>query len=217
MYLFAIGLIPYPKKGPVASIIKVVMEKQTLAFALFDDFNKQDPRQFVWEGTPYPTEYFLALKLYDWIVKLSSHAPEILLLASRCQHIGRWKIPRGDYPMGKTGYFRWRKDLAQFHAGKAGELMEQAGYNAAEIKAVQMIIRKEHIRTQSETQLMEDALCLVFLQYQYEDFLHQHEAEKVVRILQRTWKKMSDAGRKAAEALTYSELGLTLLHKAIEK
>lgn len=191
------------------------MDKIEKAFALFDAYNRQDPDQLVWEGTSYPREYFYALQLHGWVLKLSPQAGVPLRLASRCQHIGRWQIPRENYPMDKTGYFKWRQELARFHAETAGKLMEEAGLGPEEILAVRHILLKEHIRTNPEVQVMENALCLVFLQFQYEDFLHLHEKEKVVRILERSWKKMSEPGREAAMALDYSDDARALLQEAM--
>lgn len=42
------------------------MNKQEAAIELFDAYNKQDPRTFIWKGSSYPQEYFFAIKLYDW-------------------------------------------------------------------------------------------------------------------------------------------------------
>ncbi|MDB5274894.1 MAG: hypothetical protein JWO58_3261, partial [Chitinophagaceae bacterium] len=76
------------------------MDNLDVAFGLFDAYNKQDPRSFEWEGTTYPQEYFFAIKLYEWVLKLDPNADEELLLASRSQHIGRWEMPRESYPEG---------------------------------------------------------------------------------------------------------------------
>lgn len=191
------------------------MDKMDKAFALFDAFNKQDPNTIESEGVIYPTEYFYALQLYNWIKRLLPGAGETLLLAARCQHIGRWIIPRHEYPDGKAGYIKWRTDLAKFHAEKAGELMRKAGYDDKAIDALQHILLKEHLHTDSEVQVMEDALCLVFLQFQYEQFLHTHDEEKMIRILQRTWKKMSASAQNTARTLSFSIEGKRLLEKAL--
>src|SRR5215204_5768946 len=122
-----------------------MMSKLTDAFRLFDDYNTQDPHTLVWEGTEFPTEYFYAQQLYNWVTKLADSASEALLLASRCQHIGRWKIARDQYPPGKAGYLRWRTDLAKFHASEAEQLLKSAGYNDAEIAGVQRILLKQNL------------------------------------------------------------------------
>lgn len=62
------------------------MTKLTQAFKAFDNYNQKDPHVFTWDGLSYPQEYFLALKLYEWVLKLDPDADEELLLASRSQH-----------------------------------------------------------------------------------------------------------------------------------
>lgn len=191
------------------------MTRLDKAFVLFDDYNKQDLRTIHHGGASYPIEYFYALQLHDWVKKLKPNAGETLLLASRCQHIGRWRIPRSDFPQTKAGYLAWRKKLAGFHADKAAELLKEAGYNAEEIDAVQRINLKEGIKLNPDMQVMENALCLVFLLFQYEEFLQQHEEPKVIRILQKSWGKMDEAGRETALTLPYSSEAKRLLQKAL--
>ena len=94
--------------------------------------------------------------------------------------------------------------------------MLQAGYTEDEVNAVKHIILKENLKFDNEVQTMENALCLVFLQFQYEDFLKKHEDDNlVIRILKKTWLKMSDPGREAALQLNYNERGKQLILKAI--
>ena len=191
------------------------MSKLNKAFQLFDEYNKKDPHTLIWEGTEFPTEYFYALQLYKWVTKLSAKASEALLLASRCQHIGRWKVPRNEYPAGKAGYLRWRADLAKFHSSEAGKLLAEAGYSGPEIEEVQKILLKQNLKSDQEVQTMEDALCLVFLEFQLDEFIQKHDDEKVIRVLQKSWKKMSEAGRNTALSLTYTPNEKTFLDRAL--
>lgn len=191
------------------------MNKLDKAFELFDSFNKQDPNTIIWDDTTYPSEYFYALKLHQWVKELAPDASEALLLASRAQHIGRWTSPRTSYADGKAGYLQWRIDLAQFHSAKATELMREAGYEDEIIGDVQHIMLKKELRSDPEVQTIENALCLVFLQYQYEDFIAKHDEKKVTRILQKSWSKMSQPGRDTALTITFSDKGKELIEKAI--
>ena len=193
------------------------MSKLDKAFKLFDEYNKQDPHIITWNGIDYPAEYFYALQLYNWVKKLAPNASETLLLASRAQHIGRWKISRDTYPSGKAGYYKWRTEVAKFHAEIVNQLMQQAGYNEGTIKKVQHIILKEDLRKDEEVQVMENALCLVFLEFQYEDFITKHDDESVIRILRKTWNKMTEPGKAAALSLTYNERGKNLIMQTISK
>jgi hypothetical protein len=60
-------------------------------------------------------------------------------------------------------------------------------------------------------------LCLVFLQYQYDDLIAKTTAEKMIDILRKTWGKMSDPGRDAALSFQYSEQGMDLILKALKE
>ena len=193
-----------------------MMNKLDKAFQLFDAYNKRDPHRIIWGEAEYPAEYFFALQLYNWVIKLAPKANESLLLASRCQHLGRWKIPRDQYPLGKAGYLTWRSNLAKFHASEAAELLKEAGYNDHEIRDVQHILLKQNLKTDEVVQVMENALCLVFLEFQLDDFIQKHDEEKVIRILQKSWKKMSEPGRQAALQLNYSPIAKPLVEKALK-
>jgi hypothetical protein len=205
------------KKGPVGDEL---VEGGPAKDGLADELPvKEGPVKGSWnereEGAGTPAEYFYARQLHRWVLKLQPDAGEALLLASRCQHIGRWEIPRSTYPPGKAGYFAWRTGLSKYHAEKAGQLLEEAGYDYGIRTQVQSLLLKEGLRTNPDMQIMENALCLVFLEYQYEDFLLLHPEEKIIRILKKTWAKMSQPGREAALGLSFSERGEELIRVAL--
>ena len=180
----------------------------------FDDYNAADPNAFSWEGRSCPQELFLALKLHEWVMTLAPDASEPLVLASRCQHIGRWEIARASYPEGRIGYLTWRKALARHHAGIAQDIMKDAGYPQDVCDRVAAILMKQGIKQDPDVQVMENALCLVFLQYQYETFHPAHE-EKIVEILRKSLLKMDDAGHRQALTLPYSAKGLDYIRQAL--
>jgi len=194
------------------------MDKLEVAFKFFDDYNRQDPRSFKCDGAAYPQEYFFAIKLYEWVLKLDPKAPEELLLASRSQHIGRWEIPRESYPDGREAYLKWRKDLAGHHVEIANRLMKQAGYADKQAERVTQIILKKRIKVDADVQTMENALCLVFLQYQYEDFRKKYEAEpeKIINILRKSLLKMDAYGHGFALELGFTKNGVGFIQAALK-
>lgn len=192
------------------------MDKLEKVFEKYDRYNQGDPTVFVWQGVSYPQEYFFALQLHAWVLKLQPQASEELLLASRSQHIGRWEIPRETYPEGRVGYLTWRKDLAAFHALKATEILAALGYPQEQILRVEQIILKKKLKADPDVQTMENALCLVFLQFQYEDFHGKHEPEKVIQILKKSLLKMDAHGHAFALQLPYSEKGLYYVQEALK-
>jgi hypothetical protein len=191
------------------------MTKLQSAFKKFDDYNQKDPNFFLWEGETYAREYFLSVRLNEWVTRIAPDAGEELLLASRSQHIGRWEIPRDDYPEGRTAYLKWRSDLALYHAQKSAQLLQEVGYEKETIERVQQIILKKRIKLDSEVQTMENALCLVFLQYQYEDFHPKHSEEKVINILRKSLLKMDQHGHQFALEMTFSDKGLYYIQQAL--
>jgi hypothetical protein len=146
------------------------MTKLAQAFQAFDNYNKKDPHTFVWGDLSYPQESFLALKLYEWVLKLNPNASEELLLASRSQHIGRWEIPRESYSDGREAYLKWRKELALFHAEKASSIMQGVGYDGEQIARVRQIILKQKLKVDADVQTIENALCLAFLEFHMKIF-----------------------------------------------
>jgi hypothetical protein len=168
------------------------------AIAAIDAFNAADPKRVVVNGREIADSVRYARCMSAWIMRLDPAASEALRLAARAQHIGRWTIPRRDYPDGVAGYNRWRRTLARFHAVTAAGILTDAGYDEATIERVGGLIRKEGLGRDPETQALEDAACLTFLETEFDEFSRRHGDDKVVDIVRKTWRKMSPKGRTLA-------------------
>ena len=168
------------------------------AVARFDRANAEDPNVETADGASHPKELLYAQRMSDALERFAPDASEVVRLAVRCQHIRRWTVPRDTYPEGRDGYRRWRTDLGRFHADTAGDILREVGYDHATVGRVQALLRKERLKADPEVQLLEDVVCLVFLGHYLAPFAAQHEDEKVVGILRKTWRKMSERGREAA-------------------
>jgi len=191
------------------------MDRFTLAVSSFDRANAQDPVRLTVDGVERPRELVQAERLASRVDRLRPDAPEALRLAARCQHIRRWEIPRSTYPDGRIGYLEWRKALSRFHADRATEILREAGYDDVTIERVRTINHKRGIKQDADVQTMEDALCLVFLEHELEEFAAKHPPEKVTDILRKSWAKMSDQGRTQALALPLSPDALRLVQAAL--
>ena len=77
------------------------------------------------------------------------------------------------------------------------------------------MIRKEGLKSDEETQVLEDVACLVFLDDQFDEFEKGHDEEKIVGILKKTWGKMSDRGHELALQIDMSERAKELVGKAL--
>ena len=185
------------------------------ALRRFDEENARDPNAEIAEGIPQPRELLYARRLSDWVLKLAPNASEELRLAARCQHICRWQIPRSSYPMTRAGYLKWRNDLKAFHANKAGDVLRQVGYPNEVIVRVQDLNLKKNFPADPEARVLEDALCLVFLEFQFGEFAAKTDEPKVISILQKTWKKITPGAQECALKLPFSERERTLIQRAL--
>lgn len=177
----------------------------THAFGRFDQANEADPNQIKVDGEDQPKELIFAKRLSESVLMLNSEASEALQLASRCQHICRWQVPRSTEPMGRSGYLKWRAGLKVFHAEKSAEILRETGYSEDMIARVQELNLKKNLNSDPECQTLEDALCLVFLRHQLDALIANTEPKKIIRIVQKTWAKMSPQGQEAALQVSYSE------------
>lgn len=173
-----------------------------VAIAAFDAANGADPTPLLVDGVARPRALVAADRLEAWVLRLAPAASDALRLAARSQHLCRWEFPRAAYPEGRLGYLEWRKAAARFHAARVAEILRGAGYSEAETALVTRITLKQGIKVTPEVQLMEDALCLSFLEHEAEEFARAQPLEKVVDVLARTWRKMSPEGRDVARSLS---------------
>jgi hypothetical protein len=164
------------------------------AIAAIDAANADDPNTIVVHGEPRPKELAHAELASDWVVVLRPDASEALRLAARAHHLRRWTVPRTSYPAGRAGYLRWRRDLHEQHAREVGEILGRQGYDDELVARVQDLVRKRGLGKDPEVQTLEDALCLVFLETQFDDLAARLDPEKLDGVIDKTLKKMSPDG-----------------------
>jgi hypothetical protein len=173
-------------------------ERRSRAIAAFRAENARDPNRIQDGGELRPKELVDAERLAAWVHELEPHASEPLTLASHCQHLRRWELPRSEYEPGRIGYLKWRKALSRFHADRAGEILSGLGYGAETLAAVRQINLKQGMQDNPDVQTMEDALCLAFLEHELGEFAGKHPDDKLIDIIARTWGKMSERARRLA-------------------
>ena len=185
------------------------------AFSLIDAENRQDPNSSLQDDKSFPKEYLYGLRMTDCLNLHFPKASEALKLAVRGQHIRRWDIPRAQYPTGKVGYFQWRNELKRHHSECTAEILTRVGYDEETIQRAREIISKKNLMRDRESQTLEDVACLVFLKDYFLDFASGHEEEKIVSIVQKTWKKMSPEAQEIALSLDLEENAARLVKMAL--
>lgn len=170
--------------------------------AAIDEINSQDPNHIEFDGKTQPKELAYGQQMTACLQKYWPQANELLQIAVRAQHIKRWHLKRTEFEPGKAGYYKWRIAQGKFHAELTSKIMASHGYSAEDIDKTAAILRKEKLKTNPDTQTLEDVACLVFLQHYFDEFAAKYSEEKIIRIVQLTWNKMSDKGHDIALSLT---------------
>lgn len=185
------------------------------AIAAIDQANGDDPNTLTWAGAVRPKELLHAELMTWWVGRLDPDASEAQLLAARAHHLRRWSLPRHDYPEGRAGYLKWRKDLNRRHVEETAAILDALGYEDDEIARVGALIAKTGRTSDPEVQTHEDALCLVFLQTQFTPLADRLGDDKTVEVVARTLVKMSPRGRSEALELALSPRERMLVERAL--
>ena len=183
------------------------------AIAAIDCANADDPNEIEVRGERRPKELAHADLACEWVDALCDEPSEALRLAARAHHLRRWSSPRSDYPEGRKGYLRWRQELKQRHADETSEILRDCGYDEETIARVAHIILRKNLAGDTEAQVLEDALCLVFFETQLGAIVAQLEPEKLRDVGIKTLRKMSPEGRERVLSLPIAEDYLALLRE----
>ena len=187
------------------------------AVRLIDEAHAKDPKRVYNAEVEVPYELFYTQKMMYYLDQCDPNASETLRLAVRAQHLRRWEVPRDSYAMNKAGYHSWRTYLKKRQAELVARMCYESGYTSQTAERVAALVRKDNLKHDKETQILEDVACLVFLDHQFEDFEKSHDEAKVISILQKTWLKMSERGHDLAMNIPMSTRVRALITKALSK
>lgn len=163
----------------------------TAAFAAIDAANAADPT--LEDG--HPAALLYGQRMSAELDRLFPDASDALRIAARGQHVERWLLPRADFPEGRTGYLQWRVEQGRRHAARVGAIMAAAGYDAEAVARAGTMLRKEGIKRDADVQALEDVICFVFLRFYFAPFAPTQDPQALLRIVEKTARKMSPAGR----------------------
>src|SRR5262245_7973018 len=140
------------------------MPRFDAVIAEIDAANAADPRTVTIGGAARPFELVYAERMSERLAQIYPEASELLRIAARAQHIRRWDIARASFPEGRHGYNDWRKNCREHHAELVPAIMTRHGYGEDEIGRVAMLIRKEQLKKDKESQALENVVAVVFLE-----------------------------------------------------
>ncbi|WP_417728262.1 DUF4202 domain-containing protein [Roseovarius sp.] len=161
------------------------------ALDAIDAANAADPDTR--EGRPGALLY--SERMTGELERLFPEGSDVLRIAVRGQHIERWLLPRAAFPEGRAGYLDWRREQGRRHGARLAGIMADAGYPSEDCARVGVLLRKEGIKRDAEVQALEDVICFVFLKWYFAPFSDTKSPEALQKIVVRTARKMSAAGR----------------------
>jgi hypothetical protein len=185
------------------------------ALSAIDAAHALDPTKVTINNTEIPYELHYAQKCTSYLSKRHPSASEPLRLAIRAQHFRRWEIPRSSYPMTRPGYHAWRTFLKKRQASLVAQICLDSGFSVEDSERVGALIRKEDLKEDEETQVLEDVACLVFLDDQFEAFEKEHDEEKILGIVRKTWGKMTERGHELALEMDMGDRPREVVAKAL--
>ncbi|MFZ4721257.1 MAG: DUF4202 domain-containing protein [Ilumatobacteraceae bacterium] len=185
------------------------------ACAAIDLANAADPNTVFVRGLDQPLALAHGQLAAEWVAALVPAPSETLLLAARAHHLRRWELPRSEYPEGKAGYHRWKRDQRQRHANDVAELLAEHGYGAADVNDVQRWVRRDSLATDPGSQAVEDAACLVFIETQLADVAGKLDRDHLIDVIRKTAKKMSPDALAAVGRIPLGEAEQQLLADAL--
>ena len=196
--------------------------KFEVAAELIDAANSEDSNLETSDGKELPKELLYSQRMSDMQQRYAADAEDAMKLALRAQHIQRWKCPRSDYPMDRKGYHLWRTNLYTFHADTVAALLVKAGYGDEFIQRVKLAVSKKSLKSNLDTQLLEDVSALVFIEHYMLPFVEKHpeyDEEKWLLIVKRTWNKMTGKAHDFAlsGSISLPESLVPLIQKAVSE
>lgn len=184
------------------------------AFAAVDAANRLDPNHLVFDGIDWPLAELQGVRGTYWLKRLASAPSAALLVAVRAHHLRRWTVFRSDYPQGRAGYHQWKRAAKVVHGGALEELCGEHLDPTLLARAMELV-QRTGLGSDPDAQLVEDAVCLVFLETQFESLVDKIGREKVVDAVRKTAAKMSPAAVALADGAIRTDLGRSVLAQAV--
>lgn len=150
----------------------------------------------------------------QWVNRLVDAPSDELKIAARAHHLRRWELARSEYPDGRAGYLRWRRDNKQVQADGTVEIAGRLGYDRAATDRIAELMLRSGLGSDPETQVLEDAACLAFLETQFDVMVAKLGHDHMVQVLARTLKKMSPAAIGLAAEVQLSDEASAVLAEA---
>ena len=184
------------------------------AVAAIDAANAGDPTSVMVRGAAHPLAQVHGVLAAEWMADLHPGASGAWLLAARAHHLRRWELARSEYPEGRAGYLRWKRDQRARHGRDIAALLAEVGYDDDTIATVQALVRRDSLVADPGAQAVEDVACLVFLETQLADVAGKLSHDHLVNVLRKSLAKMTPAAQQAAGRIPLTDAQRAILAEA---
>lgn len=188
----------------------IAADSVAAVLAAIDQVNASDPNQLHGRA--------LALvqgeRATTWLAQLTNDPSPELELCVRAHHLRRWELKRADYPTGRQGYLRWRRANKAHQGESLATIMQDAGWDASSIERARTLLLRTKLRSDADTQMLEDTACLVFLETQFEAMVASTDHDHLVSIVTKTLRKMSPAAIDLAASVALGDGAAAVLSEA---
>lgn len=189
----------------------ITKEQYLSATKAIESVHQRDASTTYENEMEWAAELIYSERMLQVLEKLEPNPSYELKLAAQCQHLERWIVNRGSYPMDRKGYHQWRKAVMDYQLGKTSEILTSVGIDQEDVTSILEIISRKGVKHPYESQLIIDVSCVVFIKWYLDPFAEKHEHDKVVDILAKTAKRMSPKALEMVSTLTLSEGSAKLL------
>jgi Domain of unknown function (DUF4202) len=160
-------------------------------FAAIDAANAEDPNSIEWHDVRVPRSLIQGQRASCWLSKVAPDAGDALRIAARAHHLRRWAIARTDYPEGRPGYLKWRRELKAASAALLDAMLEPLNASADVRYRAGALVQRVGLGSDAEAQAVEDVACLVFLETDFGPLSVRLGHDKTVDAVRKTLRKMS--------------------------
>ncbi len=177
-----------------------------------DEVNRNDPN--VDTQTQQPRALRQGRLASIWLTRLDDAPSPELEAAVRAHHLRRWEVLRSDYPEGRAGYLKWRRDNKVHQASSLAAIMKDLGWPPPSVERTTELLNRTRLRTDPETQHLEDVACLVFLETELQAMIARLERGHMARVAQKTADKMSPEAVALIDTIALTETARQVLAEA---
>lgn len=180
---------------------------------------QEDPRRESVGGKEGPRDLLFTERVVEWAKRLNATPSDALTLAAWGHVLYRWRLSRDSQPMTTSGYHKWRRAQSLLSADEVSKILKSEGLSDDVVKRVGDLILKTNFPSDPDSQILEDADCLAFLELKLESYLSEWDEAKLMRILKGTLEKMSPRAQEIAKGFFGQKVSLPqeILDKILSK